>query len=124
MPEGGDRGERHAHRAADAVLTLVPEIAERSTRDMSTGARVCPRERMRATAEDHLHQLVVGGMELHDVDAMAEAVVRAQLRRVAIGLARQRLHLLAADERASVREVVSRPIRAEDLDGFSQRLVI
>ena len=41
-------------------------------------------------------QRVVAGVELHLVDAVAEAVVRVQLRRVHVGQPRVRLHLGAA----------------------------
>ena len=71
---------------------------------------------MRLAAEDQPHQLVIGGMELDDVDAMAEAVMRAQLGQVPVGLAGQVLDLGAADQDSGLLQAVGRPVGAEDMN--------
>ena len=55
-------------------------------------------ERVQLVLDRHPQQLVPGGVELDLVDAVAEAVVGAQLRRVLVGEAAERLRVLAAGE--------------------------
>ena len=90
---------------------------------MRAGALVRPGERVRLAAEDQPHQLVVGGMEFDEVDAMAEAVVRAQLGQVPVGLARQVLDLGAADQGSGLLQVIRRPVGTEDANRVTQRFV-
>jgi hypothetical protein len=52
-------------------------------------------------------------MKLDDVDAMAEAVMRAQLRKIPVCLACQELGPLAPDQRAGSPQALVRPIGAE-----------
>ena len=119
----GDRGERHSHRTADAVLALVPEIAERGARDMRAWALARPSERMRFAPEYQRHELVVGRMELDEIDAVAEAVVRSQLRQMPVGLAREVLHPLATNQAADPLQLIRRPAGAKYLDRFDERPV-
>ncbi len=82
-----------------------------------------PGERVGAAAVDQAHQLVIGGMELHDVHAVAEAVMGAQLRQMPVRLARQMLHVRAAHQRAGLMQRVARPVGAEHPGGLGQRPV-
>ena len=64
---------------------------------------------MQAIPERELHQLVIRGVVLDLVDAVAGAVVGAELGRVAVRLVREQLHALAADELAEVRRLIVDP---------------
>ena len=59
-----------------------------------------------------LHQLVVGGVVLHLVDAMAVAVVGVQDRLIAVGQLTPALRLGAAGERAEFDDLVEAPLAA------------
>jgi hypothetical protein len=94
-----------------------------SAGDMRTGPLASPGERMRLAAIQERHQFVVGGMKFHHVDAVAEAVVRAQFGQVPVGLARQVLDVLAPDQGADLVEVVGGPVGAEFANRLDQRPV-
>ena len=71
---------------------------------------------MQSGAEGERHQLVVCGVVLDRVDAVAETVVRHQLGRVAVGLRRERLQALAADQLAHAVRALCDPAAAFALD--------
>lgn len=48
--------------------------------------------------EDERHALVICGVKIDFIDAIAEAVEGLELRQVAIRLARKQRHALAADD--------------------------
>ena len=74
---------------------------------------MAPAESVQAVAEAECHQLVPGGVERHLVDAVAEAVVGAQFRRVPVGLVGEVLHLRRADGAADRVQMRRRPEAAE-----------
>ena len=85
----------HRHGTQHAGLGLGEEHEARRTLQMGQWpAR--PRRAMQAVVQRTLHQRVVAGMEFDLVDAVAEAVVRVQQRRVRVGQARVGLHRRAA----------------------------
>ena len=86
LPQRRHGGEGHRERAADAGLLLVEEEFEGCADDVRTGFRRTPRQRVRFVLDAERHQLVPGGMELDFVDPPAEAVVRAEDGREAVGL--------------------------------------
>ena len=75
-------------------------------------AVVGPRGGVQAVADRHRHQLVVGGVVLDLVDAVAVAVVGAQHRLVAIGELTPALRLRAARQRAEFGDLVEAPLAA------------
>ncbi len=85
-----DRNRRigHADRAADAVLALIPQVRKRGTRDLGAGTRLGPSQRMRLLPDGERHQFVPGRMKVDAIGAIAEAVMRAQFRNLAVCLAR------------------------------------
>ncbi len=62
-------------------------------------------------------------MKLDDVDAMAEAVMRAQLRQIPVCLACQKLDPFAPDLRAGSLQALVRPIGSERPQRGGERLV-
>ena len=68
---------------------------------------------MRLRAEDQSHQFVISGMKFDKVDVVAETVVGLEFRKMPVGLPRQLLHLVAADDRTGPRQVIARPVGAE-----------
>jgi hypothetical protein len=52
---------------------------------------------------------MIGGVKLHEIDAVTEAVVGAQLWQMPVGLARQVLDLLASDQSSGLLQVIRRP---------------
>ena len=88
LAQRGDGGKGHPHRTADAVLALIPQIAEHGARDVCARTFMRPGERVRLASAHQRHQFVVGGVKLHEINAVTEAVVRAQLRQMPVGLAR------------------------------------
>ena len=78
------------------------------------GARpvVGPRRGVQAVADGHLHQLVVGGVVLDLVDAMAVAVMGVQDRLVAVGELAPALRLRTAGQRAELGDLVEAPLPA------------
>jgi hypothetical protein len=83
-----------------------------------------PGERVRLASEHQGHQLVVGGVKFHQIDAVTEAVVRTQLRQMSVRLARELLDLLASNQCPGVFQVGRRPIGTESPDGLDQRPVV
>ena len=92
-------GVRHRQRAARPLVGLVVQVRQRRARDVrALLRRVPPREARHAVLDAELHDAVVGGMELHLVDAVAEPVVRAELGRMRVGLGAERHQLAAGDD--------------------------
>jgi hypothetical protein len=60
-------------------------------------------------------------MELDDIDTVAKAIVGLQFGQMPVGLARQRLNLLAADAGARLSQVIVCPVGLEHLHSFDQR---
>ena len=71
-------------------------------------------------AHRHLHQLVVGGVVVHLVDPMAEAVVGAQLGRVPVRLEPPADGLGRAGQTPERVQVFDSPARALPLDALDQ----
>ena len=67
---------------------------------------------MQAVADRRSHQLVVGGVVLHLVDAVAVPVVGAQDRLVAVGELTPSLRLPRARDRTEVGDLVDTPFAA------------
>lgn len=66
------------------------------------------------------HQLVPGRVEFHLVDPVAEAVMGAQLRLVAVGLARELLDMGGAGQRAAGFQRVPGPVGAKTFQGLAE----
>jgi hypothetical protein len=95
QPGAGQRGritqrrggcEGHGKRAADATFYLIEQEGGRRAHHMGAGPAIPPGQRVHLLGHGTAKQLMPGGVELDFVDAMAETVMAAQLRRVAIGL--------------------------------------
>ncbi|MCY1432015.1 hypothetical protein D9M71_479980 [compost metagenome] len=78
-------GEGHGQRAAAAGLGLGMQVIEAGTGNLGAGTRIGPRQRRQAMLDGRAHQLVVGRVEFHQVDAMAVAVVGLEHRLVLVG---------------------------------------
>ena len=83
-------------------------------------AGVVPRQRVQLVLGRERHELVVGGVELDLVDAVAVAVVGDQLRRVLVGLTPPR-ERLAAPDAADLAHAVARPAAALSLQPLRER---
>ena len=104
-------GVRHRDRADVAGLRR-PHRGLGGPDDVRAGAVVCPRRGVQAVADRDLHQLVVRGVVLDLVDAVAVAVVGAQDRLVAVGELAPALRLPAAGERPEFGDLVEAPLAA------------
>lgn len=78
-------GVGHSQRATGAGLRLAVQVGQPGPRHLGAGARVGPGQRGQFVFDGGAHQLVVGGVELHQVDAVAVAVVAMELRLVLVG---------------------------------------
>ncbi|MNO74797.1 hypothetical protein D3C76_658110 [compost metagenome] len=78
-------GECHGQRAAAAGLGLTVQVRHGGAGDMGTVLRMSPGQRSQAMADRRAHQLVIGRMKLHQVDAMTVAVMAAEHRFVLVG---------------------------------------
>ena len=92
-------GVRHAERAADALLDLVPDVGEHPARNALRACRPS-RPANAPRCQRPMPSAVPGRMKIHPVDAVAEPVVRFQLRRVPVGEARQLVRGLVTGMRA------------------------
>lgn len=79
---------------------------------------------MDAFFDGRLHQRVVRGVEAHQVDAVAEAVVGVEFGRIPVGQGAQLQVVGRAGELAEARQVRLRPGRAFALDGLPQGRVL
>src|SRR5216683_4395842 len=94
-----------------------------SARAADSCAAPAPRQSVKAVTDRDLHELMPRRMELHLVDTVAEAVVRAELRRVGVGLEAPADRLLGACQVTEVGDQVLRPRRALSLHRLTQRSV-
>ncbi len=83
--QGGHAGVGHGQRAAAAGLGLVVQVHQGGTRHLRTGLRVAPGQRRNTVLDGAAHQLVIGRVKLHQVDAMAVAVMTLEHRPVLVG---------------------------------------
>ena len=87
MPQGRPRGIRHGNGTQVGVLHLGPEVKAGRAAHMRTGARVRePWLGAQTVACSNRHELVVGGVVVDFVEAVADGVVRAQDRGIGVGL--------------------------------------
>ena len=107
-----DRNGRigHADRAANAVLGLIPHVGQRAARHLRAGTRIVPAQRMGLVTDGERHQLVPGRMKIDPIDAVAEAVVGAQLGQMTVGLAGKLLDVRRADRRVPPRAIFDPPM--------------
>ncbi len=85
-PQRAHAGMRHGDRAHMAALGLRREIeADRAGRHRRRTVAAVVGGGMDAVADALLHQCVIGGMELDQIEAVALAVHGAELRRVLVG---------------------------------------
>ncbi len=101
----------HRQRAADPRLCLRGD-EHRGPGDMGAGLGLAPGKRVHPEGDAAAEQLVPGGVELDLVDAVAEAVVCAQLRRVLIRLGAPANRPRRARQRAGLAGAVARPVTA------------
>ncbi len=95
-----------------AGLDLAPGVEAGSAGDVRTGAVVGPRGAGEALADGDVHERVPRRVELHLVEAVAVAVVGAQLGLVPVRLLTPPLRLLGAGEAADAVQVVEVPARS------------
>ncbi|CAB5618105.1 Uncharacterised protein [Pseudomonas putida] len=95
--QGRHRSEGHGQGAASACFCLAVQVGHRSARDMGAGTRFGPGQRRQSMLDRGAHQLVIGRMECHQVDAVTITVMTAELRLVGIGQ-KTRSHQWAAGQ--------------------------
>src|SRR5581483_11992902 len=96
-----------------------PDVEPRVAGDVRPGTRLAPRPAVQPVRDGDRHQLVPGGVERDLVDAVAEAVVRAQLGGMPVRLEAPRDRLLRSGEDAQSAEralVPARPFAANPLE--------
>ncbi|MNS61075.1 hypothetical protein D3C72_940910 [compost metagenome] len=82
---GRNAGEGHGQRTATAGFGLAVQIRHASAGHMSAVLRVRPGQRGQAVLDCRAHQLVIGRMKFHQIDAMTKAVMTVEHRLVLIG---------------------------------------
>ncbi|MCG3188672.1 MAG: hypothetical protein LKCHEGNO_00797 [Burkholderiaceae bacterium] len=126
----------HRHRAQHRRLGLVPDEEARGALDVRAGpAR--PRRAVQTVAQRTAEQHVVARMELNLVDAVAETIVRVQLRRVHVGQPRmldrrcrprlgteRRQRFRVELRRVEAQRVAQRAIGVEQVDVGQRRTLI
>ena len=117
-------GEGHGERAADAAFDLVEQEGGRRAHDMGAGPAHRSRAARAPARRRPAQQLVPGRVELDLVDAMAETVVAAQLRRVAVGLLAEPDGRCSPEPRAEPAQALLAPGAALALDRLEQRAVL
>ena len=118
-----DRRVGHRDRAADAALGLHQQHEHRGAGDVGAGPRLAPGQRVQAVADPDPHQLVPGAVELDLVDAVAVAVVGAQLGLVLVRLEAPADRLARAADRAQLAGAVLGPLGALAAQRLDQRPV-
>ena len=121
VAKGRKRRVGHRDRAPVSPFDLRPHVERGRARGVGAGARFAPGQRVEAVADGDLHQPVPRGVELDLVDAVAEAIVGAQLRRVGVGLESPGKGLFGAGEAAQLEHHVLRPGAALPFEGLAQR---
>ena len=107
------RDDRVGHRDGAYVAGLGgPHAGLGGTHHVRTRAVVSPRRGMQSVFDRHSHQLVIGGVELDLIDAVAESIVSAQDRPVALSQLAPALRLPGAGDRADRGHVVQTPLPA------------
>ncbi len=101
----------HRDRAADPGLGLRHAHEGGAAGDVGARPRVLPRRAVQFVSDRDPQQLVPGGVELGDVDPVAETVVGAQLRAVLVGEPAQFLRRAAAGVLADGGDPLPRPTR-------------
>jgi len=134
--ERRDRGISHGHRTAGSSLGLAQKKAQGGVERVS-GLGSVPRRSGDALVESQCHQLVIGGMELHLVDPMTEAVMGFKNGRVPVRSFSPAYHFARAgtlSETAQPVEMASRPghchrvaqraVRAKTVESFQRRRLV
>ncbi|MCY1284062.1 hypothetical protein D9M70_329560 [compost metagenome] len=83
--QGRHAGEGHSQRAAGAGFGLAVQVAEAGAGHLGTGARIGPGHGRDAALDGSAHQLVIGRVEFHQVDAVPIAVMALEYRLVLVG---------------------------------------
>ena len=117
------RSEGHGDGAAMSRLDLGLHIEPRRPSHMRALARLAPRRGVQAMFDRDPHQLVIGGMKPHEIDPPAIAVVRVEVRRIAVGERAQLEIIRGAELRAERFEVGARPIGALARNPLAKRSV-
>ncbi len=113
-------GVGHRHRTQHRGLELGEQHEAGGALHVA-GAVGRPRRAVQAMLQRRAQQHVIAGMELDLVDAVAEAVVRMQRRRVQVGQARVGLHPGAAGLGAQRRQPVGGQARRVEFHRVAQR---
>jgi len=106
-----------------AGFVLGRDEHERGARHVSARFRIRPGQAGQAVFDGEAHQLVPGGMELDFVDAMSETIVRAQRRRILVGLKSPADGFFAAASAPEILELCASPWCAFAAEGVGQHAV-
>ena len=120
--ERGHAGEGHGQRAAAAGFGLAVQIAHGGARDLSAGARIGPGHGRQTMLDGRTHQLVISRVKLHQIGAMAIAVVAFEHRLVFIG-EKACGHQLTTRQAAIHIQALLGPAAAEALAPLLQRQI-
>ena len=129
LPHGGDiglvpkRGNArigHADGAHRAGLGLRLQRQHGGVRDMPAGPVLRPADAVNAMLHGERHQPVIGGMELHLVDAPPETVESLKLGRIAVRILAPLQRLLRSCRRTQRQQRRLDPFAAESPGGIAQ----
>ena len=103
-----------------AALHLRPDVESSGPGGVRAGSRLPPRQRVQAVTDRDPHQLVPRRVDLDLVDALAEAVVGAEVRRVRVGLEAPVDRLLGPGQATELVDQVVGPGAAFALQGLAE----
>src|ERR1700730_2038388 len=106
-----------------AAFALRPDVECGRACRVCARTRLAPWKRMEPVADRNFHQPVPGWMELDLVDPVAETIVRAQHRRVGVGLEAPVDRLLRTRKTAQLANHVLGPRPSFPLERLAQRRV-
>ena len=113
----------HGQRATTAGFRLIVQKAERRTRNVRTGARLCPRQSCDTVLDRGTHDLVIGRMKFDPVLPASIGVIGEQSRTIAVGIVGQ-VQQAATGKCAVLGKAAGKRFATFAEDGFAQRGIV
>src|SRR5579883_148582 len=117
-------GMRHRDWAAMPGLNLGKKVESSGPRHMASRHIITPGGGMHSPGHRMLHQVMVGGMKLHFIDAVSVTVVRLQHRLVRIGVEPPLDGLFSSSEGANMAQALLCPASSLALNAFNQGAIL
>src|SRR5579883_3286501 len=115
---------RHRDRAAMPSLNLGKKVESSGSRHVASRRLISPGGGMHSPGHRVLHQMMVGGMELHFIDAVPITVVRLQNWLIRIRVEPPLDDLFTASKGTNSAQAILRPASALALNTFNQGSIL